>query len=571
MASREQRRMIERKKAGDKTQAELRRERHPVFYWITFFVLIVVVVAFVGSGIVGRVGGRERYVFGKYGKEEIEIMRGGYSALNFFTAQLDSQSQQNDNPQQTQGIWKTAFDNALSHYAILDIIKKSGYIVSEQKVDKNLANHQEFQTDGRFDEKKYTATSEMEKSMLKKLIHEVLLHTQFVDDVFFSQYIASGEIDFYKEMKGTERRFSFVSYMYSDFPEEKITEYGNENTELFKKMRLSKILLTGSSAKDAENIRNQIENKVKSFEEMAREKSKDSYAEKGGDMGSQFYYQIQGLLGTENEEDVRHIFSLKKDELSRIIPSGENFELYRSNSEVSEPEFSDTELLGTVREYMMRYQKDVIEEYSVELANTFRQKADEAGFEDACRELDKYPPYETEFFPLNYLDVFSTKEIKATGDDAPPIYSASGSEDFFIQAFSLEQDGISDPIRLDDQVVVLRMIEEKIMSGDEWETENMMFKTSLSYYQNDFNMMMLINQLYQFVSKHYQNPDYTFQFIFQRLLFLAEENKIPYEYAFKVFLNIINDVDTMIEERKQVYAEDNFDEAFRKLFSIEAR
>lgn len=564
MASREHRRMMERKKAGAKTQAEIRRERHPVFYWITFVVLIVVVVAFIGSGIMGGVSPRDRYIFGKYGNEEIEIIRPGYIALNFFTMQLETQSQERDNPEQTPYNYQEAFNNTLSHYAILDILKESGYTISKNRVDKGLTNHAAFLTNERFDEKKYNNTSDMEKSLLKKLINELILHDQFISDVFFSQLVSSGEIDFYKEMKGIERKFSYVSYRYSDFPEEKVTVYGNENAQLFRKMRLSRILLTGSSEKEAEDIRSQIENKVKSFEEMAKEKSKDIYAEKGGDMSSQYYYQIQGFIS--NEEDVQHIFGLRKDELSRVIQNGENFEIYRCNSEVSEPDFSDTALLRTVRDYMMRYQKDVIEEYSVDLANTFKNKVDESGFEDACRELDKYPPYETEFFPINYLEVFPTKAIKPAEGDAPSIMSASGSEDFFLEAFALKQDEVSDPVLLDDQVVVLKLIEEKTMSGDDWESENIMFRTSLAYYQNDFTMRQLVIQISLFIMKHLQNPN-----LFYNIILFAEEKNIPYEYAFKVFLNINSDLERIIEEKKEANVEDTFEETFSKMFYSGAR
>ncbi|MBN2532310.1 MAG: SurA N-terminal domain-containing protein [Spirochaetales bacterium] len=569
MASREHRRMTERKKAGDKTQAEIRREHHPVFYWMTFIILMLVVIAFIGSGIVGGVPKSNRFVFGKYGNKEIELARGGYIALNFFTEQLDSMSQNNESQEQTFYNYREAFDNTLTHYAIIDIAKESGYQISKKKLDKSIANHSIFQTDGRFDEKKYNDTSDMEKSLLKNLLNELLLHNQFIDDVFFTQIINSKEIEFYKEMKGTERKFSYVSYRYSDFPEEKILTYGNENTRLFKKMRLSRILLTDSSEKAAGDIRSQIENKIKSFEELAKEKSKDIYAEKGGDMGSQYYYQIQGFI--DNKEDVGHIFSLKKDELSRVIQNGENFEIYRCNSEVSEPDFSDTALLRTVREYMMRYQKDVIEEYSVELADTFKKKSDEMGFEPACKELDNYPPYDTEFFPINYLEIFPTKTIKAVEEDAPSMMSASGSEDFFIEAFALKQDEVSAPIRLDDQVVVLTLIEEKTMAEDDWESENILFKTSLSYAQNDFTMRQLLNQVYMFAVKHYQNPRIYYQYLFSRLLNLAEEKNVPYEYAFKVFLNIDSDFERIIEEKKAVKAEDNFEEMYQKLFVTGAR
>ena len=64
----------------------------------------------------------------------------------------------------------------------------------------------------------------MEKTLLKKFMSELILHNQFIDDVFFSQLIDSREVEFYKTMKGTERKFSYVSYRYSDYPDENVLE-----------------------------------------------------------------------------------------------------------------------------------------------------------------------------------------------------------------------------------------------------------------------------------------------------------------------------------------------------------
>ncbi|MBN2444192.1 MAG: SurA N-terminal domain-containing protein, partial [Spirochaetales bacterium] len=546
------------------TQAEIQRKRHPVFYGITFVVLVVVVVAFIGSGINGGISQREKYVLGKYGNHDIEPLRGSYSALNYFTEQIDTFGAQTEDAEQTPRIWREAFNNTLIHYAIIDVAEKSGYVVSKRRLDRGVTQHRQFQSEDGFDEKRYLDTTDMEKSQIKKLINETILHGQVMDDVLFSQLISTGEVEFYKSMTGTERKFAYVSYRYSDFPEEKVISYGNENKELFKEMRLSRILLTGVSAKDAETIRSEIENKVKSFEEMAKEKSRDIYAEKGGDMGSQYYYQILGFL--ENEDDVRQIYNLKKDELSSVIQNGENFEIYRSNSIVTEPDFAGEALLKTVREYIMKYQKNLIEEYSLELASAFAKKAEEVGFSQACTAMNLKPPYETEFFPINYLDVFTTKPVKAASPDAPSILSASRSEDFFIEAFSLEKDNVSKPIRLDDQYVVLQLLDEKKMTDSDWEAENAIFKTALSNYQSDFTMMQLMNSIYQIALKHYQQPSYVYQFLFSKVMARAEEKNIPYEYAFKVFLNKSNDFDKMIEDIKEKNAVDNFEETYRKLF-----
>jgi hypothetical protein len=66
--------------------------------------------------------------------------------------------------------------------------------------------------------------------------------------------------------------------------------------------------------------------------------------------------------------------------------------------------------------------------------------------------------------------------------------------------------------------------------------------------------------MYKIALKHYQPP------LISRVMSLAGEKNIPYEYAFKVFLTINSDMEKMLEDIKETKIEDNFEETYYKYF-----
>ena len=46
-----------------------------------------------------------------------------------------------------------------------------------------------------------------------------------------------------------------------------------------------------------------------------------------------------------------------------------------------------------------------------------------------------YPPHETNYFPVNYNNVYEDKNIVVDGDDTGLLSDAASNEDFYIELF----------------------------------------------------------------------------------------------------------------------------------------
>jgi hypothetical protein len=91
----------------------------------------------------------------------------------------------------------------------------------------------------------------------------------------------------------------------------------------------------------------------------------------------------------------------------------------------------------------------------VKRAGDFRQKAKDLGFLGAAL-AQNLKTRETEYFPLNYQSFYFLAPVRAAGQEVD-ISSAASSEEFFLKAFRLAPGQVSEPVLLDDQVIVLRL------------------------------------------------------------------------------------------------------------------
>jgi len=443
---------------------EKRHESHPFIYGFSVVVLVVVVVTFVLAGPGGPLsrggtGGAGSYVFGTYQGKEIAYYQGSY-----FAQQRDSIANQVKNSSNTQDIntmaqviWYQAFLNTAEHVAILTQTDQAGVTISEDAIDKALLNYPAYlDEDGKFSETRYNETTSADKAATRKLTRENLKSNIFVDDIATGVKSGSKETEFVTEMARPERSFTFVSFPFTSFPSDEVRKYGEANKSRFVRIKVSRILIK-SGESQATEIRKKIEDKTSSFEELAKTYSKDSYADKGGDMGWRYAYDLEADF--DAKETAQKVLSLKAGELSDVLKGTFGWMIYRCDSEAVDADFSNPTVQDDIRHYITTYEKGKIEDYYNERAGQLSRRSSEVGFDAASREMGlKLVP--TEFFPVNLSGVFSFAPLKANPDTATPT-NAQSSEDFFFRAFSLGKDQVSDPIVLDDQVLVLKLKAEQ--------------------------------------------------------------------------------------------------------------
>lgn len=463
MASRELRRAKQKKGETVSDTIEKRHETHPFLYGFSIVVLVVIIVTFVlagpGGPLTRGMGGGSTIVFGTYQGKEIAYYPGSYFAQE--RDRIANQYRNNSASQNTeamaQAVWYQAFINTAEHIAILTQAEQGGVRISEDAVDKALLNYPPYLDDnGKFSESRYAATSTSEKADTRRLMRESLETNVYATDIQSGVKDGSKEAEFIQGMAKPERSFTFVSWPFSSFPTEEVRKYGEANKSRFVKIKVSRILVK-SGESQATEIHKKILDKTSTFEELAKTYSKDEYANKGGDMGWRYAYDVQADF--EAKDTAQKVFALKAGELSDVLKGTFGWIVYRCDAEALDADFTNTTVLDDVKSYITKYEKGKIEDYFNEKAGQLSRRAAEIGFDKGAKDLGlKVIP--TEFFPVNLSNVFSFAPVKANPATETPT-SAVYSEDFFLRAFSLGKDQVSSPVLLDNQVLVLKLAAER--------------------------------------------------------------------------------------------------------------
>jgi hypothetical protein len=464
MSSRELRRARQKKGESVSENMEKRHEHHPLIYFFSVVVLVVVVVTFVLAGPGGPLsrggagGNGGSVVFGTYDGMDIAYYPGSYFAQqrDQIANQIKGSSNQDQNAM-IQTVWYQAFLSTAEHVAILSQAATAGVTVTEDALDKALLNYPGYMDEnGKFSETRYLAAASSDRASTRKLTRENIISSVFVSDVAGGLKQGTREADFIKAMAKPERSFSFVSFPFSSFPADEVRKFGEANKSRFVKVKVSRILVK-SGESQAEQIRKKILDKTSTFDELAKTYSKDVYADKGGDMGWRYAYDVEADF--EAKDTAQKVLSLKTGELSDVLKGTFGLMIYRCDSEAVDADFASPSVQDDVRKYITTYEKGKIEDYFNERAGQLSRRAAVAGLETAAREM-QLTVGTTQPFPVNLSNVFSFAPLKAIPDNATPT-NAQFSEDFFFRAFSLGKDQVSAPVMLDDQVLVLKLKSEQ--------------------------------------------------------------------------------------------------------------
>lgn len=488
MSSREVRRS-KKKTDQDKPMAErTTKSRRPWLYIFSLFILVIIVVTFLGGPIVSRLGGGSRnIVFGSYGKTEIKFVPGNYLAQQrdiLYDQVRESASGENVQYQAYQ-VWRGAFERTVIHTAILQKAEQSGVYVSDNRIDEMLLRVGPYIENGQFSETRYRNTPNSERYRWRNLFREDIIHQQYLQDLYHTGIENPAEVDFIKSMSAERRKFRFVLFPYEVYPDEEIAEYGRNNPDLFRKINVSRITVR-SSEDDAEAIRQQIVEGTATFEDQARNFSDDAFSEKGGEMGWRMYHSLQPSFAEQEELD--ELFALAEGEISPVYESGSGWVFYRIEDTAVSPDFADAETVQDVWAYMTRFERGMIEDRLLEMAADFRQQTAEAeSFNEAASDMD-LTVSETDFFPINYGNVFFMDSVSVAGEEnAGVLQGAAYDETFFTSLFALEDQEISEPIVLDRKIAVFQL------TGVETEASS----------DTDF-----LDSYYPYIRQQYQDQDF---------------------------------------------------------------
>jgi hypothetical protein len=446
-----------------------RRPRGNSFIYVgTVVLLVITVVAFVFVPAMGSMGGEGGdLTFGSWNGKPIAFAQGGYfaSQVQQVKAQYESQGYKDSGDQFfAYQVWRRAFENTAVHLALLDYADKAGISASDSYIDAQMIEHPSFQEDGSFSKRKYREASDSYKLSLRKDLASSAVKSRYVSDSV--GYVTSkAEVAFLKGMAQSRRSIEFVAVPFSSYPNEERVAFAQANADSFRRARLSKVTVS-SSQKDAEQILAQVRSGSLSFEDAAKNHSKDPYASKGGDMGLRFAWELAGDLKDASAIDA--VLALPSGELSGVVETiAGAWSFYRVDEAPAVPDFASADLLKSVGDYMDRNEKGRVEDWAIAKAASFAAAAKD-GFATAAAAAG-YSVKKTAPFPLNYGNALDIGYFSLLGsldaESLPELRGADSNERFLQAVFSLEAGGISAPVVHNDYAIVVR-VKEINAAGD---------------------------------------------------------------------------------------------------------
>ncbi|MFW5729603.1 MAG: peptidyl-prolyl cis-trans isomerase, partial [Spirochaetota bacterium] len=356
-------------------------------------------------------------------------------------------------------IWRQAYNQTVFHVAIMQEAEESGISVAESQVDRQIAQHPQFQEAGSFSPEAYRNASSQEKFALRQFLRESLIHEQLIDDKLNGMRTAPEEIAFVKAMASPERKFDVARFTFDDYPAEEVRAYGEENAQLFQEIDISRITID-SRRQEAERILEQIENRTAGFEELAQAHSVDRYAEDGGEVGSAYFYELEREF--EDREPLESVFQASAGTVTEVLETRNAWVIFRVNEPAVPVDLESEEGLQVVRTYMESFERGRIEDYLITQAEEFRTTAAEDGFA-AAADAAGVEPSETPFFPINYGNLPFFTRVSSQGGE---LENAAFREDLLMSAFSIDEGEITEPYVLRDSVVLLHLVEEREPAED---------------------------------------------------------------------------------------------------------
>ncbi|MCL2765917.1 MAG: SurA N-terminal domain-containing protein [Treponema sp.] len=447
-------------------------KQSPGIYIGSVIVLVLITITFIGGDFLsggGFGGSDDDFVFGYYDNIPISWVPG-----NMFSQFYEQSRQRIQSQAQSQGIdindfrvtaqiWRSAYEQTVVHSALLHMVSKSNYKVPEKSVDRAVAQLPQFQNNGRFSSVLYNQMSESRRHNLWRQTQDELAINMFVMDFFgfegsFGLLIPQGEADFIGSMIYPMRSFEMVSFRIDDYPESEYLSFAQDNTSLFNSIHMSKITIT-SSERDARRVLASIKDGTATFEDAAIANSQDGYADRGGDMGNRFVYELDIEIPGQADRNV--IFGLRRGEISDVIAVSSGWAVFRIENEMTPPDFDDYAVMDRVRSYVRNVAGGRMEDWAISQAQDFIDDALESGFDNAARwrnmERRNFGP-----LPINYagVDLFpSLESFTESGISAQELSSIARNENFWKIAFSTEINVPSQPLVQGNNVFVFHPLE----------------------------------------------------------------------------------------------------------------
>ena len=426
----------------------------------SIIILIICLIAFVLPTTLGKAANQKPLEFGSYNGRKITYEQGSDFAdfVSQYAEMYRSQGIQIDSSQQYY-LFQYAFNSTVMKYAYEDAVKKSGWKVPKEAVNRKLRPYF-YDENGKFSSKLYKQADPSSVEKLRQNIEGNLYTSRFNDDIFgstseflgidnlYGVKIADPELKFFQNY-GTEKRgFNMVAYKKADYPEAEKMKYAENNKAKF--INYDMLIITVDEKSLAEKVAKRIGKEEITFEDAVAEYSENNYSNTEGKLSSTYQYQLENILN--DKADLAKLTDLAVGAVSPVIQTTSGYSIFKANAAPVQPDFENEEMKSRVSNYLTSYESGLIEDYYIAQANMFKSEAKASSFDDACAKLG-VEKTEIAPFPLNFgnTSVTGTVDTSVTG-----LRGADTNENFLKEAFSLKLNDYSEPLVMSDYVIVIQ-------------------------------------------------------------------------------------------------------------------
>ena len=259
---------------------------------------------------------------------------------------------------------------------------------------------------------------------------------------------SDAEKEFFEKMASEKRSFDLAVFDKKDYPESQVKAFGAENKDKFTKYNFSVITVKDQSK--AKSILNQLTKEEITFSDAVSEYSDKAYSGADGKLSSNYGYQIQNIVTKEDDE--KALFALELNQTSRVVETSAGYSIFHNDLIKTEPDFTDSAVIATVRSYINENETSLIENYFIEKAKAVASDAEKKGFEAAGKsngaKVVKVPA-----FALNYAN---DSMLGSLPEEFASISGASTNENLLKKAFALKNGDVSEPVVSGDSILVVK-------------------------------------------------------------------------------------------------------------------
>lgn len=239
-----------------------------------------------------------------------------------------------------------AYQSQVLYEAISQEAKDAGILAPQELVNRLILRAGIYNdADGNFSEEIFDQATESEKMNVSTFYTNYYPYTVALTDLQ-STIVSTQEKDFVVQMSKDTRTFDYFIVNYNVYPNELATTYGQDNSKLFSRANLSTI-----SASTEEKI-------TEAYQALTTGATWDdvltNYTEGSTtDSGSIGEVQLQTIISNlANPDDIDIITALEVGAYSAPIQNTTGYTIYKLDSAVSEPDFTDAETLSSVKKYI---------------------------------------------------------------------------------------------------------------------------------------------------------------------------------------------------------------------------